>query len=66
MVRTPNIFAGVRFSPSGLPVSTFLLRMALLADATALSTAAVKLSQLKESSLSDARPTPPIIGIRLR
>ncbi len=66
MVRTANMLAGVRFSPMGLPSNTFFDRIALAADVTALMVPAVKLSQVKESSLSDAKPTPPIIGTKLR
>ena len=50
MVSTANMFAGVRFSPSGLPSRTFLERIALFADVTALIVPAKKLSHVKESS----------------
>jgi hypothetical protein len=40
MVSTPNMLAGVRFSPTGGPSSTRLERMALAAEATAERTAA--------------------------
>lgn len=41
---------------------TFLERMALEAEATAESSAAVNESHEKESSLREARQTPPMIG----
>ena len=53
---------GVRFSPSGLPSRTFLERMALAADVTALAVPAMKLIHEKLSSLSDARLTPAMMG----
>ena len=36
MVSTANMLEGVKFSPKGLPLNTFLLKMALAADVTAL------------------------------
>jgi dynein heavy chain len=55
----------VRFSPMDLLMSP-LERMARDADATLDSMAVEKASQEKESSLSEARPTPPITGISER
>lgn len=49
MVSTANMFVGVRFSLSGLPSRTFLERIALVADVTALILPAKKLSHVKES-----------------
>jgi hypothetical protein len=62
MLRMANMLAGVRFSPSGLPSRTFLERMALAADVTALAVPAMKLIHEKLSSLSDARLTPAMMG----
>ena len=56
------MLAGVRFSPSGLPSSTFLERIAFAADVTALPVPAMKLIHEKLSSLSDARLTPAMMG----
>ena len=56
------MLAGVRFSPKGLPSSTFLLRIALAADVTAESVPAVNENHEKVSSLSDASETPRMIG----
>ena len=64
--RIGLLFAGVRFSPSGLPSSTFFERIDLPADATAANSAVPNDHQLNESSLSDARPTPPTMGSMLR
>mmetsp|Transcript_32848 Transcript_32848/g.79496 ORF Transcript_32848/g.79496 Transcript_32848/m.79496 type:complete len:226 (+) Transcript_32848:524-1201(+) len=66
MVSTANIFAGVRFSPMGLPSNTLFESIALVADVTALMVPAVNDSHVKDSSFNDANPTPPMIGTRLR
>jgi len=63
IVSTPNMLAGVKFSPSGSPESTRFERMALMAEATAETMAAVKDSHEKESSFREANPTPPMMGM---
>ena len=62
MERMANMLAGVRFSPSGLPSRTFLERIALAAEVTALAVPAMKLIHEKLSSLSEARLTPAMMG----
>ena len=51
--RIGLLFAGVRFSPSGLPSSTFFERIALAAEVTAEPVPAKKLIHEKESSLRE-------------
>ena len=60
--RIGLLFAGVRFSPSGLPSSTFFERIALAAEVTAEPVPAMKLIHEKVSSLSEASETPAMIG----
>ena len=62
MLRMANMLAGVRFSPNGFPSRTFLERMALAAEVTALAVPAMKLIHEKLSSLSEARLTPAMMG----
>ena len=63
IVNTANILAGVKFSPNGLPDSTFFDKIALVADVTADSVPDVNDNHVNDNSFNDAIPTPAMIGI---
>ena len=63
--RIPTRFTAFMFCPTGLPIEIFPT-IPLAAEAALDTIAAPKLNQLKDSSVSDARATPPITGNRLK
>mmetsp|Transcript_34792 Transcript_34792/g.69336 ORF Transcript_34792/g.69336 Transcript_34792/m.69336 type:complete len:241 (+) Transcript_34792:567-1289(+) len=62
-VRTPKRFSGVMFSPLGLSMER-REKMLRVAKARLESIAPPKASQVKESSLTEARATPATMGMR--